>query len=100
MNKKILVICIALVMLCAVATIVFAQTNVSFEPDSVTVRNTTNGRIPLVEVCVIFVDARGVRSEQTWTFRNVTRQAQTQRAPFGLTIIGAFATYCSVPVVD
>jgi len=100
MKRNILIMCIALAMLYAVTAIVFAETNVSFTANSVTVRNTVNGRISLVEVCVTFQDSRGVKSEQTWTFRNVTRTAQTQNAPDGLRIIDAFSTFCAVPVTD
>jgi len=100
MKRKILIMCIALVMLCAVAVIIFAEAGVSFTSSSVTVNNTVRGTLPKVEVCVTFQDSRGVKSEQTWTFTSVRfGSPQTRNLnDSGLKIIGAFSTYCAVPI--
>lgn len=102
MKRKISILGIALVMLCAVAAFVFAEAGVSFTSSSVTVRNTVRGVLPKVEICVTFQDSRGVRSEQTWTFTNVRAGSPQTRNlnDSGLRIIGAFSTYCAVPIPE
>jgi len=100
MNKKILVMGIALIMLCTAAVVVFADASVSFTSNSVTVRNTEKGRIPKVEVCVTIEENSGRKVDVTWTFNNVGSSSQTRRADSGQKILGAYSTYCAVPVID
>jgi len=98
MNKKILIVSIALIMLCAVTVVVFANQEVSFNSGSVSVRNTAKSGNITVEVCVTLEDSRGRRSDTTWTFSDIRPgQSKTQNAPGGTKVIGASATYCSIP---
>jgi len=101
MNKKFFVAGIALIMLCLVVTVAFAAADAKVEYDnySVTVWNRGNGTIPKVELCIIYMDDAGKRQETSATFYNVTRTKQ--RKPFNLgRVIGAYSTYCAVPIVD
>ena len=91
---------IALIMFCMMATVAFANVDVSFNSSSVSVKNPAQGTLPKVELCVTVKDSNGRTTTETWTFINVTQQKQTQNARPGTTIIGAFATYCPMPVPD
>jgi type 1 fimbria pilin len=102
MNKKILVMGIALIMLCAAAVVVFADgERVSFTSGSVTVSNTNRRGKITVEVCVTLRDSRGRESDTTWTFSDISAgRSKTQNAPGGTTVVGASSTYCSVPAEE
>ncbi|MDR1421064.1 MAG: hypothetical protein LBI86_11880 [Treponema sp.] len=100
MNKKILVIGIALIMLCTAVAVVFADgERVSFSSSSVTVSNTNRKGKITVEVCVTLKDSRGRTSDTTWTFSDISAgRSKTQNAPGGTTVTGASSTYCSIPI--
>jgi hypothetical protein len=100
MKKKLCVMGIALMMLCAVAVIAVADARVSFTPNSVTVGNTSKkGIIPKVEVCVTLRDSHGRDSDTTWTFSDISAgRSKTQKALAGTTVVGASSTYCAAPV--
>jgi hypothetical protein len=60
-------------MLCVAAAVVFAaEAGVSYTSNSVTVWNTGRGKIPTVELCVIYKDAAGKQRETSMNFSNVT----------------------------
>ncbi|MCL2237548.1 MAG: hypothetical protein FWC05_04730 [Treponema sp.] len=96
MNKKFLIIGIALIMLLVATTLVFASASVTYTPNSIRVINTTTGTIPRVDVCVMYTDAAGVRRETSISFFNVTPRGETRRFDLG-TVIGAYSTFCAVP---
>ena len=98
MNKKIISLGLVLIILCTVATFVFAAERISFDSSSVTVSNTSQRGKITVEVCVTLEDSRGRQSDTTWTFYDIAaRGSKTQRAPSGTKVVGASATYCSIP---
>ncbi|MDR0645089.1 MAG: hypothetical protein LBG05_09360 [Treponema sp.] len=99
MNKKILVIGIALIMLCMVVAVVFADAGVSYTDHSVTVWNTVKGKLSKVELCVIYMDAANVRRETSMDFFNVTSKRQTIAFNLGK-VIGAYSTYCPAPILE
>jgi hypothetical protein len=96
MNKKTLII--ALIVLFVTATVAFASSaGVSYTDNSVTVWNTGTGKLSTVELCVIYIDAAGIRRETSMSFSNVRAQKQTKSFNLGK-VIGAYSTFCAVPI--
>jgi hypothetical protein len=99
MNKKILIMSIAMIMQCVVAFLVFADgESISFNSNSVTVTNTNKSGKITVEVCVTLKDSRGRESDTTWAFYDIQPgRSQTQKVPGGTIVTAASSTYCSIP---
>jgi hypothetical protein len=98
MNKKILVIGAAVIMLCLVAAVVFADgAGVSYTSKSVKVWNTGKGIIDRVDVCIRYTDAAGTPRETSDSFYKVTKTGETRPFTMG-TVIGAYSTFCTVPL--
>jgi hypothetical protein len=99
MNKKFVTIGIVLILLLATVSIAFADAGVSYTNNSVTVWNSGRGRLTTVELCVIYMDAANVRRETSMSFSNVTSKKQTKSFNLGK-VIGAYSTFCPVPIED
>jgi type 1 fimbria pilin len=101
-NKKILSLGIALIMLCLAATVAFAaEPEVTCSTNSITVKS-DGAAIKEVELCVIYLDAAGVRRETSLKVTNIPAKPSRganigKTVPFNLgKVQGAYSTYCVV----